>query len=61
MVTEARKHLPIQTLQNVNNTNIISDMRMCFFFKKIMLLNTFICGGSERSYILRQPAPYGCI
>ena len=28
-----------------------------FFFKKIMLLNTFTCGGNERSYILKQPAP----
>ena len=28
-----------------------------FFFKKIMLLNTFMCGGNERWYILKQPAP----
>ena len=30
-VTEAKKHLPIQTLQNVHNTNIINDCARVFF------------------------------
>ena len=66
IVTEPKKHLPIQTLQNVHNTNIVPNsqtrqIRNAFkticapaFFEKIILHNTFLCVGNKTPHILTE-------
>ena len=49
------------TLQNINNTNVISDMRTCFFQKDNVAQYFHMYGGNKKSYILKQPASQICI